>query len=99
MPNSVTQGNKLKVRVEDCVSGPGFTAIVRMEIEDDDGHLVDATAVDADDDGTTKAKMKIRASRYPPGKYHVIGICIHEFDTGGEGTFFESEESFRVRAA
>jgi len=100
VPQAVTQGNKLEVTVKDCVSGDGFTAIVRVEIYDDDtNELKDTKEVDADDDGTTKVKMKIRASRYPPGRYYVVVTCIHEFDAGGEGVFFESDESFRVRAA
>jgi hypothetical protein len=53
--------------------------------------------VDAADDGETTVNVKIKKSKFPKGEYTAVVTCIHEFDAGGTGTFFEEEEDFKVK--
>jgi len=100
VPNSVEQGEKLKVKAFDCESGPDWTAIVQVEIFDEEtGERVGIRTREADEDGSTRVKIRITEGRYPPGRYVVVVTCIHQFDDGSEGIWYEEEDTFRVVAA
>lgn len=97
MPNRVDQGQRLKIKVIGCASGDGFNAIVRAEVFDNLDLRVASREVEADDDGTTTVKFRIRESVFPRGRYRAVVTCIHELDAGGQSTFFVEEDAFRVR--
>lgn len=99
-PNPVKQGKKLKIIAEDCISGPGYKAYVEVSIiEKGDGKPIIEKRVPADADGTTLLKFKIKKSKFPAGKYWAYVDCIHVFDAGGEGVWYETDNKFKVKAA
>jgi methionine-rich copper-binding protein CopC len=94
--NSESAGEKLAVRASSCRSGEGFSAVVHVELVDPaTGSVLKSRKVDADPDGSTRLKIKIPGNTQP-GTYTARVRCIHEFDAGGQGIFYESEESFEV---
>lgn len=99
VPGSVEQNRKLKVKAFDCESRPDWSAVVRVEISDHHtGDHISTREVGADDDGSTTIKIKMRAARYPIGMYLVVVTCIHEFDDGSVGTWYEEQDTFHVVA-
>jgi len=101
-PNPVEQGERLKIKAKDCISGDGYEAFVEVEIvakgtPNKAPPIFDATEP-ADDDGTTLIKAKIRKAKYPPGTYIVYVWCIHEFDDGSEGIWYKAKKSVTVVA-
>lgn len=96
VPNRVDQGERLKIKVLGCASGDGFNARIHVEVSDNNDLGVASHEVEADDDGTTRVKLRIRKSVYPLGRYRAVVTCIHVFDDGGQSTFFEEDDTFRV---
>lgn len=100
-PNPVEQGDRLKIKAKDCVSGPDWEAFVEVEIVEkgspDDPPIFRAN-VPADDDGVTVIKTRIAKKKYGKGKYIVRVWCIHEFDDGDEGVWYNLEKTVRVVA-
>ena len=89
-------GENLTVKAFDCESGQGFDAFVEVELVDPDtGDVIKRRQVPADDDGSTKVKIRIPRNT-ESGRYIARVRCIHEFDDGSEGTFYISEEFFEV---
>jgi len=95
--NEEYPGETLKVRADDCESGPGFEAFVEVELVDPPDVRIVKERKRADDDGETKVKVKIPTDT-EPGRYLAIVTCKHLFDEGGFGIFYVSEEPFRVLA-
>lgn len=94
-PKNVDIGEKLKIKARECRSGPNWNAVVLVRIEDANGNKIVQKVKDADDDGTTKVKIKIKDSKFDPGMYFVLVMCIHEFEGEDEdGVWYE--ESFVV---
>jgi len=96
LPESIELGERMKLKVYDCQSGLGYDARVRVRIEDEDGNRVLTRNVDADDDGTTKVKIRIGDTKFAPGVYTITVWCIHRFDGGGTGTLFSETVEFTV---
>jgi flagellar hook assembly protein FlgD len=97
VPSKVKQGKTLEIDVSDCVSGDGFRAVIRVQILDEDGIEVKTVERDANNTGQDTVKVKIKKSVFPKGEYTAVVSCIHEFDAGGEGTFFSEQEDFKVK--
>lgn len=97
VPSKVKQGAKLEIRVTDCASGADFDAVIKVDVFDDNGDVVESREVDAEDDGDTTVQLKIKKSKYPKGRYAVVVTCIHHFHSGGTGTFFTEEDTFKVK--
>lgn len=99
-PDPVKQGKKLTVVADDCVSGPGYKAYVAIEIfknSDPEGAAPKKRIyVAANASGTTRIPIKIRKKKFKPGLYEIYIACIHEFDTGGRGTWWEDDDDFGV---
>jgi len=99
-PNPVKQGKKLKVIASNCVSGPGYTAYVRVEIYErgDAEHTTKKVYRQADASGTTKIAIKMKPKRWLPDRYNIWVRCMHEFDSGGEdGVAWFEVKAFRVK--
>lgn len=97
--NREVPGGKLKVVARNCASGEGFTARVEIALFDPATNQLirPIREVQADADGTTVVKTRIPAAT-DPGRYVARVRCIHVFDAGGTGVFYEYEESFRIVA-
>jgi hypothetical protein len=99
-PDPVKQGKKLAVVADDCVSGPGYKAYVEIVIFK--GTDPEGTAprkriyLPADASGTTRIPIKIRRKKFKPGLYEIFVSCIHEFDKGGTGIWWDDDDDFVV---
>ena len=96
LPETVDIGTTMKLKVHDCESGPGWNARIKVVIKDQDGNRVVKKNVLADDDGTTKVKIKIKVTEFDEGTYTMTVSCIHYFDAGGTGTWFTETVDFTV---
>jgi hypothetical protein len=81
-PGKVDKGEKVTITAKNCKSGPGFKAFVRVS---------GLQEVPADADGTTVLEKKIRR------RTTVTVTCIHKFDAGGEGVFYQESRTIKVR--
>ena len=99
-PNPVKQGKTLKVIASNCVSGPGYTAYVRMWINErgEAEHTTKKVFRQADASGTTKIAVKMKPKRWQPDRYNISLRCMHEFDSGGkDGLAWDAVRAFRVK--
>ena len=98
-PNPVRQKTNLTITATDCVSGETWSAIVVVEIHrtNADGPEVYRAEVPADDSGTTVIKVRINKANFKRGTHVAFVDCIHEFDDGGTGTWYETDTEFRVK--
>jgi hypothetical protein len=98
VPKKVRIGEKLEIFVAGCQSGPGFTAVIRVETFDSGGTRIQSREFATDDeDGSRTVKLKIKKGKYSEGRHKVVVSCIHRFDAGGEGTFFAEDARFKVK--
>jgi hypothetical protein len=99
-PDPVKQGKKLNVVADDCVSGPGYKAYVAIEVyknSDPEGSAPKKRLyVAASPTGITRIPIKIKKKKFKPGLYEIFVACIHEFDTGGRGIWWEDDDDFVV---
>ncbi len=98
-PNPVRQNKSITVTASDCESGDSWEAFVSVSILNSDGDLVYSSYEAADGDGTTVKSIKMRKKKYPKGDYLVYVDCIHEFDEGGSGVWYETDHELKVKRA
>ncbi len=94
-PNPVRRGERITVKAKNCQSGTDYKAFVEIRVTKRGTHqLVKNLSVPAESDGTTSVKIKMRTR----GRFDVAVTCVHKFDAGGEGVFWDEEETIRVKA-
>ncbi|MPZ68934.1 MAG: hypothetical protein GEU71_05335 [Actinobacteria bacterium] len=98
-PDPVKQNKKITVTASDCVSGDTWEAFVSIAILTSSEETVYSLYLPADDDGTTVKKIKMKKKKYPKGSYLVYVDCIHEFDEGGSGVWYETDHDLKVKKA
>lgn len=98
-PNPVRQNKSITITAPDCVSGDSWVAFVSIAILNSDGDPIYSTYQEADGDGTTVKSIKMKKKKYPKGTYTVFVDCIHEFDEGGSGVWYETDHELKVKKA
>ena len=96
-PDPVDIGGTLTIVAEDCESGDGWTAKLKVTFENADGQVVRRKSKRADEDGTTRINVRITNEDFDKGTYTVIVRCKHRFSDGTSGTWYEITKTVKVR--
>lgn len=93
--DEVTQGQRLRIVVTDCVSGEDWTARIVVELQDGAATLR-RRVFPVDKDGVTRVGVRIASARFDPGRYGANVACTHTFGDGSRPVYFDEREPFVV---
>jgi hypothetical protein len=90
-PGNVEKGESVTISAKNCQDGPGFKAFVKVEVLKKK-KVKSSRTQPADADGVTVTDVKMGKV----GTYTIRVTCIHRFDAGGEGIFWEESKKIKV---